>query len=78
MGKKIGMANTVVGTFLTAYAAWFLLSGPFVDATLPPLWSLFVAVAAFFVGLAMLSWGAKSYIAARRSGERVTPPKGQV
>lgn len=78
MGKTLGIVNTVLGTFLTTYATWFLVQGPVLDGVLPPLWLLLTAVAGFMLGVAMLAWGTKRYLVASRSGERVTPPEGHV
>ena len=77
MGKKFGIVNLVVGALLASYAGWYLFSGPFLGRELPPQWFLLGALGMFLLGLAAMSWGAKSYLYASEA-ERVTPPEGHV
>lgn len=77
MGKKFSILNLVVGAFLSGYAGWYVLRGPFLNQELPSEWFVLGALVMFLLGVAVMSWGAKGYLYGRES-DRVQPPDGHV
>ncbi|MFQ3295809.1 MAG: hypothetical protein ACI8VE_002899 [Natrialbaceae archaeon] len=77
MGKKLSIFNLAIGAFLSGYAGWYVLRGPFLNQEFPSRWFLLGALGMFLVGVVAMSWGAKGYLYGRES-DRVQPPDSHV